>query len=87
MSGDSYYFGESVTMHGGQNNTGIDKRQAAPADVAAVPPSCRQLFRKCSNWSRSCAIKFPGQARRCSMNPFQASVLTEVCSRKNDTAP
>ncbi|MET9478433.1 hypothetical protein ACFYWN_38890 [Streptomyces sp. NPDC002917] len=38
MSGDSYYFGESVTMHGGQNNTGIDKRQAAPADVVAVPP-------------------------------------------------
>ncbi|MDI3402355.1 hypothetical protein [Streptomyces cavernicola] len=27
--GDSYYFGDSVNMYGGRENTGIDKRQTA----------------------------------------------------------
>ncbi|MFI9727990.1 hypothetical protein [Streptomyces sp. NPDC052092] len=29
MSGDNYYFGDSVSMHGGLGNTGIVKNQAA----------------------------------------------------------
>ncbi|MEU6555688.1 hypothetical protein ABZ915_36380 [Streptomyces sp. NPDC046915] len=37
MSGDNYYFGDSVTMHGGQGNTGIVKNQPAPAAPAASP--------------------------------------------------
>ncbi|MFI5689618.1 hypothetical protein [Streptomyces sp. NPDC051636] len=37
MSGDNYYFGDSVSMHGGQGNTGIIKNQAAPAAPAASP--------------------------------------------------
>ncbi|MFE2033713.1 hypothetical protein ACFXBB_10710 [Streptomyces scopuliridis] len=41
MSGDSYYFGDNVNMHGGQGNTGIVKNQAVAADSAAVPPALR----------------------------------------------
>ncbi|MFF4489645.1 hypothetical protein ACFY0F_24630 [Streptomyces sp. NPDC001544] len=37
MSGDHYYFGDSVTMHGGRGNTGIVKNQTAPAAPAASP--------------------------------------------------
>ncbi|MFC9947095.1 hypothetical protein [Streptomyces pratensis] len=35
MSGDSYHFGDSVTMHGGQGNTGIVKGQTAPVSAPA----------------------------------------------------
>lgn len=35
MSGDNYYFGDNVTMHGGMGNTGIVKNQAA-ADPGAA---------------------------------------------------
>ncbi|MFB6958718.1 hypothetical protein ACFCYB_17190 [Streptomyces sp. NPDC056309] len=38
MSGDNYYFGDNVTMHGGRGNTGIVKNQAPPADTPAVSP-------------------------------------------------
>ncbi len=41
MSGDNYYFGDTVNMHGGRGNTGIVKHQAAPAD-AAVSPALQQ---------------------------------------------
>ncbi|MFE0803306.1 hypothetical protein [Streptomyces sp. NPDC058812] len=37
MSGDNYYFGDSVSMHGGLGNTGIVKNQAAPAAPEASP--------------------------------------------------
>ncbi|OIK00103.1 hypothetical protein [Streptomyces colonosanans] len=37
MSGDNYYFGDNVTMHGGTGNTGIVKNQVAP--VEPVPPA------------------------------------------------
>ncbi|MFC8871125.1 hypothetical protein ACFUAC_26295 [Streptomyces sp. NPDC057148] len=37
MSGDNYYFGDSVSMHGGFGNTGIVKNQAAPAGAEASP--------------------------------------------------
>ncbi|WND35909.1 hypothetical protein RI578_17115 [Streptomyces sp. BB1-1-1] len=37
MSGDIYYFGDSVSMHGGLGNTGIVKNQAAPAASEASP--------------------------------------------------
>ncbi|MFB7184505.1 hypothetical protein ACFCZT_04155 [Streptomyces sp. NPDC056230] len=39
MSGDSYYFGDNVNMHGGQGNTGIVKNQVAATDAAAVSPA------------------------------------------------
>ncbi|MCX4730732.1 hypothetical protein [Streptomyces sp. NBC_01363] len=39
MSGDSYYFGDNVNMHGGRGNTGIVKNQAVAADAAAVSPA------------------------------------------------
>lgn len=38
MSGDNYYFGDNVNMHGGTGNTGIVKNQAAAADSPTVPP-------------------------------------------------
>lgn len=41
MSGDNYYFGDSVTMHGGMGNTGIVKNQSA-ADPAAVSPALQE---------------------------------------------
>ncbi|MGW6903750.1 hypothetical protein [Streptomyces sp. NPDC054940] len=41
MSGDSYHFGDSVTMHGGQRNVGIDKRQTVSGDAA--PASAEML--------------------------------------------
>ncbi|MEE1802909.1 hypothetical protein PUR57_30240 [Streptomyces sp. JV176] len=41
MSGDSYYFGDNVNMHGGQGNTGIVKNQVAATDSAAVSPALR----------------------------------------------
>ncbi|MFC7815232.1 MULTISPECIES: hypothetical protein [unclassified Streptomyces] len=37
MSGDNYYFGDSVSMHGGFGNTGIVKNHAAPAGTEASP--------------------------------------------------
>ncbi|GAA2931272.1 hypothetical protein GCM10020221_28830 [Streptomyces thioluteus] len=36
MSGDHYYFGDNVTMHGGTGNTGIVRNQ-----TAATPPAVR----------------------------------------------
>ncbi|MFJ5643443.1 hypothetical protein [Streptomyces sp. NPDC093223] len=38
MSGDTFYFGDNVTMHGGTGNTGIAKYQApsGPADGDAA---------------------------------------------------
>ncbi|MFJ1620662.1 hypothetical protein ACIODX_09850 [Streptomyces sp. NPDC088190] len=39
MSGDSYYFGDNVNMHGGRGNTGIVKNQAGAANTAAVSPA------------------------------------------------
>lgn len=39
MSGDNYYFGDNVTMHGGHGNTGIVKHQAPSADTTAVSPA------------------------------------------------
>ncbi|MFJ8537397.1 hypothetical protein [Streptomyces sp. NPDC093591] len=36
MSGDNYYFGDSVTMHGGRNNIGIDKKQVVSGDASAA---------------------------------------------------
>ncbi|WP_329196402.1 hypothetical protein [Streptomyces sp. NBC_01435] len=39
MSGDSYYFGDNVNMHGGRGNTGIVKNLAAAVDAAAVSPA------------------------------------------------
>ncbi|MET8944599.1 hypothetical protein ABZX30_13700 [Streptomyces sp. NPDC004542] len=44
MSGDNYYFGDSVTMHGGQGNTGIIKNQSAPA--APVAPELEAAVRE-----------------------------------------
>ncbi|MFJ2174572.1 hypothetical protein ACIOHE_16890 [Streptomyces sp. NPDC087851] len=41
MSGDSYYFGDNVNMHGGQGNTGIVKNQVAATDSATVSPALR----------------------------------------------
>ncbi|MEU9565580.1 hypothetical protein AB0D16_26740 [Streptomyces sp. NPDC048161] len=41
MSGDSYYFGDNVNMHGGRGNTGIVKNQAVAADAAVVSPALR----------------------------------------------
>ncbi|MFI6702494.1 hypothetical protein ACIBJC_26660 [Streptomyces sp. NPDC050509] len=41
MSGDSYYFGDNVNMHGGQDNTGIVKNQVAATDPTAVSPALR----------------------------------------------
>ncbi|WP_436738260.1 hypothetical protein [Streptomyces sp. BBFR102] len=35
MSGDTFHFGDSVTMNGGVGNTGIVKHQAAPAATGA----------------------------------------------------
>jgi len=34
MSGDNYYFGDSVTIRGGQHHTGIIKNQPGAADSA-----------------------------------------------------
>ncbi len=41
MSGGSYHFGDSVTLHGGFGNTGIVKRDGAVADVPTVSPALR----------------------------------------------
>ncbi|MEV3873211.1 hypothetical protein [Streptomyces sp. NPDC049906] len=35
MSGDSYYFGDNVNMHGGAGNTGIVHRHAGPARASS----------------------------------------------------
>ncbi|MER6293921.1 hypothetical protein ACIG0B_04185 [Streptomyces althioticus] len=44
MSGDNYYFGDSVSMHGGLGNTGIVKNQAAPAQTSPeLEAALRQL--------------------------------------------
>ncbi|MCX5332297.1 MULTISPECIES: hypothetical protein [unclassified Streptomyces] len=43
MSGDNYYFGDSVTMHGGMGNTGIVKRQAPAADTASLVEAVADL--------------------------------------------
>ncbi|MFC7513274.1 hypothetical protein ACFQV4_37345 [Streptomyces thermocarboxydus] len=44
MSGDTYYFGDSVSMHGGLGNTGIVKNQAAPAQTSPeLEAALRQL--------------------------------------------
>jgi hypothetical protein len=37
-SGDTFYFGDNVTMHGGTGNTGIAKHQA-PAGAPPVDPA------------------------------------------------
>ncbi|CAM5703451.1 hypothetical protein [Streptomyces aurantiogriseus] len=39
MSGDNYYFGDSVTMNGGIGNTGIVKNQGAADGAGAVSPA------------------------------------------------
>ncbi|MES9506797.1 hypothetical protein ABWJ92_10345 [Streptomyces sp. NPDC000609] len=44
MSGDSYYFGDNVNMHGGRGNTGIVKNQAVPANTAAVSPALQSAI-------------------------------------------
>ena len=45
MSGDNYHFGDSVTMNGGRNNTGIVKNQA-PAPAAESDPALEQAVRE-----------------------------------------
>lgn len=42
MSGDSYFFGDSVTMHGGTGNTGIVKNQTAPAAAEPASPALQE---------------------------------------------
>lgn len=42
MSGDSYHFGDNVTMHGGTGNTGIVKNQGTAGGPAAVPPALQE---------------------------------------------
>lgn len=44
MSGDNYYFGDNVTMHGGRNNTGIVKNQAPSAGAAETSPALREAI-------------------------------------------
>ncbi|MFB7292233.1 hypothetical protein [Actinacidiphila glaucinigra] len=39
MSGDSYYFGDNVNIHGGQGNVGMVKNQAAPANAPGPSPA------------------------------------------------
>ncbi|MDQ1007445.1 hypothetical protein QFZ82_001930 [Streptomyces sp. V4I23] len=39
MSGDSYFFGDNVNMHGGSGNTGIVKNQGAAAAAPPVSPA------------------------------------------------
>ncbi|MFI0506441.1 hypothetical protein ACH3WN_26890 [Streptomyces albogriseolus] len=44
MSGDNYYFGDSVSIHGGLGHTGIVKNQAAPAETSpALEAAIQQL--------------------------------------------
>ncbi|WKE70322.1 hypothetical protein [Streptomyces sp. WP-1] len=47
MSGDSYYYGDHVTMHGGAGNTGIVKNQGAaqPAPDPALAAALAELRR------------------------------------------
>lgn len=43
MSGDNYYFGDNVTMHGGTNNIGMIKN-AAPAAAPASDPALQSAI-------------------------------------------
>ncbi|GAA0391378.1 hypothetical protein [Streptomyces luteireticuli] len=44
MSGDHYYFGDNVTMHGGTGNTGIIKNQPT-ATPPTLQPAVEELLR------------------------------------------
>ncbi|GGZ15449.1 hypothetical protein [Streptomyces poonensis] len=46
MSGDTYYFGDNVNMHGGTHNTGIVKNQWAAADTAAASPELQEAVQE-----------------------------------------
>ncbi|MDQ0599857.1 hypothetical protein QF037_004202 [Streptomyces canus] len=43
MSGDHYYFGDNVNMHGGMGNTGIVKHQVPAADTASLVDAVAEL--------------------------------------------
>jgi hypothetical protein len=43
MSGDNYYFGDNVTMHGGRNNTGMIKNSGT-SDTQEVPPALTEAL-------------------------------------------
>ncbi|MGW4820966.1 hypothetical protein ACWEP4_18730 [Streptomyces sp. NPDC004227] len=46
MSGDNYYFGDNVNMHGGQGNTGIVKNQAPLAGATTASPELETAVRE-----------------------------------------
>lgn len=46
MRGDSFHFGDSVTISGGTGNTGIVKNTAAPAAAPAMPPGLQETMRE-----------------------------------------
>ncbi|QKW28834.1 hypothetical protein HUT11_24050 [Streptomyces seoulensis] len=46
MSGDTYHFGDSVTVNGGRGNIGMIKNQTAPAPAEAASPELEAAVRE-----------------------------------------
>ncbi|MET9888031.1 hypothetical protein ABZZ20_33850 [Streptomyces sp. NPDC006430] len=46
MSGDSYYFGKTVNMHGGQRNIGMVNHDAQPNGAQPVDPALAEAVRQ-----------------------------------------
>ncbi|GHE66383.1 hypothetical protein CP980_16005 [Streptomyces vinaceus] len=46
MSGDSYYFGRTVNMHGGTHNTGMVNHGPDPASVRPADPALAEAVRE-----------------------------------------
>ncbi|KNB51763.1 hypothetical protein [Streptomyces caatingaensis] len=76
MSGDHYYFGDSVTMHGGTGNTGMVKNQAP-----AGPPSDDALRTAVEELLRA------ARELRPSLPPAGARALDDTLPDVTDPAP
>ncbi|MEV0410249.1 hypothetical protein AB0I68_05395 [Streptomyces sp. NPDC050448] len=46
MSGDSYYFGKTVNMHGGTRNTGMVNHGSEPAAAQPADPALAEAVRE-----------------------------------------
>ncbi|ANW22172.1 hypothetical protein [Streptomyces clavuligerus] len=45
-SGSNYYFGNTVNMHGGENNTGMVNHQSGPVGTQAASPALEEAIRE-----------------------------------------
>lgn len=87
MSGDSYYFGDNVNMHGGRGNTGIVKNQAGAANTAAVSPALQSAVEELLQLVEELRDRVPPHERPGHRRILETSVPTTPRRRRTDTAP